>query len=42
MQDKSSYNPRIINSASKLSGCIPGEKSKCILTLPVDNIQMEI
>ena len=36
------YNPRIINSASKLSGCIQREKSKCILALPTDNIQMEI
>ena len=42
MQDKSGYNPRIINSASKLSGCIQREKSKCILALPVDNTQMEV
>ena len=42
MQDKTGYNPRIINSASKLSGCIQREKSKCILALPVDNTQMEI
>ena len=42
MQDKSRYNPRIINSASKLSGCIQREKSKCILVLPVDNTQMEV
>ena len=33
---------RIINSASKLSGCIQREKSRCILALPIDNIQMEI
>ena len=39
MQDKTGYNPRIINSASKLSGCIQREKSKCILALPVDNTQ---
>ena len=38
MQD----NPRIINSASKLSGCIRREKSKCILALPINNTQMEI
>ena len=25
MQDKMSYNPRIINSASRLSGCIQRE-----------------
>ena len=42
MQDKTGYNPRIINSASKLSSCIQREKSKCILALPVDNTQMEI
>ena len=42
MQDKSGYNPRIINSASKLSGCIQTEKSKCILALPINNTQMEI
>ena len=42
MQDKSGYNPRIINSASKLSSCIQREESKCILALPVDNTQMEV
>ena len=42
MQDKTGYNPRIINSASKLSGCIQREKSKCILALPINNTQMEI
>ena len=42
MQDKKGYNPRIINSASKLSGCIQREKSKCILALPINNTQMEI
>ena len=42
IQNKTRYNPRIINSASKLSGCIQREKSKCILALPINNIQMEI
>ena len=42
MQDKTGYNPRIINSASKLSGCIQREQSKCILALPINNTQMEI
>ena len=42
IQDKTGCNPRIINSASKLSGCIQREKSKCILALPIDNTQMEI
>ena len=42
MQDETGYNPRIINSANKLSGCIQGEKSKCILALPISNTQMEI
>ena len=42
IQDKTSYNPRIINSASKLSGCIQREKSKCILALPINNTQMEV
>ena len=42
IQDMTDYNPRIINSASKLSGCIQREKSKCIIALPNDNIQMEI
>ena len=37
MQDKSGYNLRIINSASKLNGCIQREKSKCILALPINN-----
>ena len=42
IQDKTSYNPRIINSASKLSGCIQRERSKCILALPINNTQMEV
>ena len=42
IQDMTDYNPRIINSASKLSGCIQREKSKCIIALPTDNLQMEI
>ena len=42
IQNKTKYNPRIINSASKLSGCIQREKSKCILTLPNNNIQMDV
>ena len=33
IQDKTSYNPRIINSASKLSGCIQREKLKFNLLL---------
>ena len=41
MQDRTGYNPRIINSTSKLSGCIQREKSKVILALPTNNIQME-
>ena len=42
MQEKSGYNPRIINSASKLSGCIQRELSKVILVLPTNNTQIEI
>ena len=42
IQDKTNYNPRIINSASKLSGCIQREKSKCILALPINSVQMEV
>ena len=42
MQNKFGYNPRIINSASKLSGCIQREKSKCIIALPINNVQMEV
>ena len=42
IQDLTDYNPRIINSASKLSGCIQREKSKCIIALPTDNTQMQI
>ena len=38
IQDRSGYNPRIINSARKLSGCIQREKSKVILALPKNNI----
>ena len=42
MQEKSGYNPRIINSASKLSGCIQREQSKVILALSTNNNQMEV
>ena len=42
IQDKTGYNPRIINSASKLRGCIQREQSKCILALPINNNQIEI
>ena len=42
MQEKSGYNPRIINSASKLSGCIQREQTKSILALPVNNTQVEV
>ena len=42
MQEKSGYNPRIINSASKLSGCIQREQLKVILALPTNNTQMEV
>ena len=31
------YNPRKINSASKLSGCIQKEQSKVILAVPTNN-----
>ena len=42
MQEKSGYNPRITNSASKRSGCIQREQSKVILALPTNNNQMEV
>ena len=42
MQEKTSYNPRIINSASKLSGCIQREQSKVVLDLPTNNNQMKV
>ena len=42
MQEKSGYNPRIINSTSKLSGCIQREQTKSILALPVNNTQVEV
>ena len=42
MQEKSGYNPRIINSASKLSSCIQREQTKGIFALPVNNTQVEV
>ena len=42
MQEKSGCNPRIINSASKLSGCIQREQTKSILALPVNNTQLKV
>ena len=41
IQKKSGYNPRTINSASKLNGCIQREKSKVILAFRTNNAQME-
>ena len=42
MPEKSGYNPRISNSASKHSGCIHREQSKVILALPANNNQIEV
>ena len=42
MQNKTGYNPRKINLASKLSGCIQREQSKRILALPTNNCHAEI
>ena len=42
MQEKSGCNPRIINSASKLSGCIQREQTKSILALLVNNTQLKV
>ena len=41
MYEKSGFNPRKCNSASKLSGCIQREQSKVILALPTNNSIME-
>ena len=41
MQNETGYNPRKINSASKLSSCIQRELSKCILALPTNNCDVE-
>ena len=42
MYEKSMYNPRKCNSASKLSGCIQREQSKIILALPTNNSIKEV
>ena len=42
MHEKSGYNPRIINSASKLSGCIQRGQNKSVPALPVNNTQVEV
>ena len=42
MQKETSYNPRKINSASKLSDCIQREHSKSILAIPTSNCHVEI
>ena len=41
MQNETGYNPRKINSASKLSSCIQREQSKCILAVPTNNFHVE-
>ena len=41
MKNKCGYNPRKVNSTSKLTGFIQREQSKVILALPTDNKQME-
>ena len=42
MQDAYGFNPRKCNSASSMSGCIEGEMSKIILTLPTKYEHYEI
>ena len=42
MHEKSMYNPRKCNSASKLSGCIQQEQSKIILAHPTNNSITEV
>ena len=42
MYEKNMYNPRKINSASKLSGCIQKEQSKMVLTSPTKNNVIEV
>ena len=41
MHDKTMFNPKKCNSASKLSGCIQREQSKVILAPPTNNSIME-
>ena len=40
--NETGYNPRKINSASKLSSCIQREQSKCMLALPTNSCHVEI
>ena len=42
MQSGTGCNPRKINLASKLRGCMQREQSKCILALPTNNCHVEI
>ena len=42
MLNEIGYNPRKINSASRLSGCIRREQPKCIPVLPTNNFHVEI
>ena len=42
MQDAYRFNPRKCNAASSMSGCIEGEMSKIILTLPTKYEHYEI
>ena len=42
MYEKSMYNTRKCDSASKLSGCIQREQWKIILALPTNNSIMEV
>ena len=42
MLNEAGYNPRKINSASKLSSCIQREQSKCILALLTNNCHVDI
>ena len=42
MLNEAGFNPRKINSASRLSGCIQREQWKCIPALPTNNFHVEI
>ena len=36
------YNPRKCNSASSFSGCVHGNKSKCLIALPTDGEHVRV
>ena len=42
LQKMFKFNPEKFNSVSSFSGCVHGDKSKCLIALPTDSEQVKL